>query len=112
MGRLIQAITDHYSQLLIGIIEFCLKHMFQDINDGMKYVVAFAGKGPGIMLPEAFAMIKQLSDNVMLPISCIIISFILSRRRSRHLVVTMDESGEISSTVTKIKHSRGIIVDM
>lgn len=78
MGRLIQAITDHYSQLLIGIIEFCLKHMFQDINDGMKYVVAFAGKGPGIMLPEAFAMIKQLSDNVMLPISCIIISFILT----------------------------------
>lgn len=78
MGRLIQAINDHYSQLLIGIIEFCLKHLFEDINKGMILVVALAGKGPGILLPEAFAMIKKLSDNVMLPISCIIISFILT----------------------------------
>ena len=78
MGRLIQAINDQCSELLIGIIEFCLKHMFLDINNGMKYVVAFAGKGPGVMLPEAFEMIKKLSDNVMLPISCIIISFILT----------------------------------
>ncbi len=42
----------------------------------------------------------------------IIISFVLRKRRNRHLVVTMDDKGEITSTVTKIKHSRGIIVDM
>lgn len=78
MGRLITAMMDHYNTLLIGIIEFCLKNMFTDVNDGMKYVVVFAGKGPGIVLPEAFEMIKKLSDNVMLPISCIIISFILT----------------------------------
>ena len=78
MGRLIQAITDHYSQLLIGIIEFCLKHMFEDINNGMKYVTLLAGQGPAVLMPEAFDMIKKLSDNVMLPISCIVISFILT----------------------------------
>lgn len=78
MGRLIQAISDHYSQLLIGIIEFCLKHMFQDINDGIVYVTLLAGKGPGVIMPEAFNIIKQLSDNVMLPLSCIVISFILT----------------------------------
>ena len=78
MGRLIQSITDHYSQLLIGIIEYCIKNMFTDVNNGMKYVVLCAGKGPGVMLPEAFDIIKKLSDNVMLPISCIIISFILT----------------------------------
>ncbi len=78
MGRIIQSLTDHYSQLLIGIIELCLKNMFTDVNNGMKYVVVFAGKGPGVALPEAFEMIKKLSDNVMLPISCIIISFILT----------------------------------
>jgi hypothetical protein len=78
MGKLIQAITDQYSQLLIGIIEYCLKNMFTDINNGMKYVVVFAGRGPGVTLPEAFEMVKKLSDNVMLPISCIIISFILT----------------------------------
>ena len=78
MGRLIQSITDHYSQLLIGIIEYCIKNMFTDVNNGMKYVVLCAGKGPGVALPEAFDIIKKLSDNVMLPISCIIISFILT----------------------------------
>ena len=52
--------------------------MFTDVNNGMKYVVLCAGKGPGVALPEAFDIIKKLSDNVMLPISCIIISFILT----------------------------------
>ena len=78
MGRIIQAITDHYSMLLIGIIEYCIQHMFTDINEGMRLVVGLAGAGPGSTMPEAFAMIKNLSDNVMLPISCIIISFILT----------------------------------
>ncbi len=78
MGRIIQALSDNTSQLLIGIIEFCLKHMFQDINNGMVFVMAMAGKGPAVLMPEAFLMIKQLSDNVMLPIACIIISFILT----------------------------------
>ena len=78
MGRIIQAITDHYSTLLIGIIEYCIQHMFTDVNEGMRLVVVLAGAGPGSIMPEAFAMIKNLSDNVMLPISCIIISFILT----------------------------------
>lgn len=78
MGRLIQAMMDRYSMTLIGIIEYCIKNMFTDVNNGMKYVVVFAGKGPGVMLPEAFEIIKKLSDNVMLPIACIIISFILT----------------------------------
>ena len=78
MSKLVTAITDHFSQILIGIIEFCLKHMFQDVNDGMALVVLLAGKGVGVVMPEAFKIIKQLSDNVMLPLSAIIISFVLT----------------------------------
>ena len=78
MGRLLTGITEHYSELLIGLIEFCFKHMFEDINEGMKMVVVLAGSGPAKLMPDAFAMIKNLSDNVMLPISSIIISFILT----------------------------------
>ena len=62
----------------IGIIEFCLKHMFEDINNGMVLVMALASQGPAALMPEAFTMIKTLSDNVMLPLSSIVISFILT----------------------------------
>ena len=78
MSKLITALTDHFTEILIGIIEFCLKHMFQDVNNGMKTVVFLAGKGPGAIMPEAFEMIKKLSDNVMLPLSAIVISFVLT----------------------------------
>ena len=78
MSKLVTAITDHFSQILIGIIEFCLKHMFKDVNDGMALVVLLAGKGPGVIMPEAFDIIKKLSDNVMLPLSAIIITFVLT----------------------------------
>ena len=78
MIRIIEALTEHYSILLIGIIEYCLQHMFTDLNDEMGLVISLAGAGPGSIMPDAFVMIKTLSDNVMLPISCIIISFILT----------------------------------
>ncbi len=78
MSKLITALTDHFTEILIGIIEFCLKHMFQDVNNGMKMVIILAGKGPGAVMPEAFEMIKKLSDNVMLPLSAIVISFVLT----------------------------------
>ncbi len=78
MSKLITALTDHFTEILIGIIEFCLKHMFQDVNNGMKLVIVLAGKGPGALMPEAFEMIKKLSDNVMLPLSAIVISFVLT----------------------------------
>ncbi len=78
MSKLITALTDHFTEILIGIIEFCLKHMFQDVNNGMKMVIILAGKGPGALMPEAFEMIKKLSDNVMLPLSAIVISFVLT----------------------------------
>ena len=78
MSKLITALTDHFTEILIGIIEFCLKHMFQDVNNGMKMVIVLAGKGPGALMPEAFEMIKKLSDNVMLPLSAIVISFVLT----------------------------------
>ena len=59
MSKLITALTDHFTEILIGIIEFCLKHMFQDVNNGMKLVIVLAGKGPGTLMPEAFEMIKS-----------------------------------------------------
>ncbi len=78
MGRLINGITDHLTEILIGLIEFCLKHMFDDINNGMKGIITLAAIGPASLMPDAFKIVKALSDNVMLPISSIIISFILT----------------------------------
>ena len=77
MGRLINGISDYIAEILIGIIEFCIKHMFTDINEGMGLVMALAGQGPGTLMPEAYEMIKKLSDNVMLPISSVIITYIM-----------------------------------
>lgn len=78
MDRLINGISEYISEVLIGLIEFCLKNMFTDINEGMVKVVFLAGFGPGTLMPEAYEMIKKLSDSVMLPISSIIISFIMT----------------------------------
>ena len=78
MNRLVTLLMDLLSQTLIGIIEFCIKHMFQDINDGMALVVNASANAPAALMPEAFTMIKTLSDNVLLPLSSIVISFILT----------------------------------
>ncbi len=78
MDRLINSFGEYLSEVLIGLIEFCLKNMFTDINDGMAMVVVLAGYGPGELMPEAYTMIKNLSDSVMLPISSIILSFIMT----------------------------------
>ena len=78
MNKLINGISEYLTEVLIGLIEFCLKNMFTDVNEGMKNVVVLAGYGPGTLMPEAYEMIKKLSDSVMLPISSIIISFIMT----------------------------------
>lgn len=78
MTRIIDGFADFLKEILIGLIEFLLKGMFTDVNEGMKYAVAFAGSGVAKIMPEAFDIIKALSDNVLLPISAIIISFILT----------------------------------
>lgn len=78
MTKLVDGFIEIIRSILIGFIEYCLETMFTDINDGMKYAIAFAGSGVAKIMPEVFEMIKALSENVLLPICAIIISFILT----------------------------------
>ena len=59
MGRLINGITDHLTEILIGLIEFCLKHMFDDINNGMKGIITLVAIGPASLMPDAFKIVKE-----------------------------------------------------
>lgn len=78
MFNIFDAILNVYNEILIGIIEFCLKIMFEDLNKSVELLTAMAVAGPTNIFPEILEMINKLSDEVMLPIASIILSFVLT----------------------------------
>lgn len=78
MNKLLELLTDKIGLILIGIIEFCLKNMFTEINDSVNIAVNTVLVGPMQFMPDTMHMIRYLSENVLLPISSVIISMILS----------------------------------
>lgn len=64
-------------ELLVGIVQNNLTTMFRDVNEKVGSIAAEVGKTPVGWNAGIFSMIESLSENVMLPIAGLIITYIL-----------------------------------
>ncbi len=77
MGPIIDKITEFLKEMLQGWVLDNLGTMFTDVNTKVGTIAGEVGKTPSAWNPGIFSMIKNLSENVMIPIAGLIISAIL-----------------------------------
>lgn len=77
MDGIIDKITEFIKEMLQGWVLTNLETMFTDVNDKVGTIATEVGKSPSTWNAGIFNMIKTLSDNVMVPIAGMIISFVL-----------------------------------
>ncbi|MPL90682.1 hypothetical protein SDC9_36737 [bioreactor metagenome] len=77
MGGILEKISDAIKEFLMGLIESNLTNMFTDVNDKVGTIAAEVGQTPSGWNGSIYTMVKGLSDNVIVPIAGIIITFVL-----------------------------------
>lgn len=77
MGAIIDKITEFIKEVLQGWVLDNLETMFTDVNTKVGTIAAEVGQTPSSWNAGIFSMIKNLSENVMVPIAGMIISAIL-----------------------------------
>ena len=77
MFGIIDAIEDWIRDLLISLITSNLTTLFDDVNTKVGTIATEVGQTPQGWNTSIFQMIKTLSDNVILPIASLIITFVL-----------------------------------
>ncbi len=77
MQSILDSINDWLKAFLISCIEGNLSGLFDQVNSTVGDVAADVGKTPQSWNPGVFSMIRSLSDNVIVPIAGIILTFVL-----------------------------------
>ena len=77
MGGIIDKITDFIKEMLQGWVLSNLQTMFTDVNDKVGTIAGEVSTTPSAWNSGIFNMIKALSENVIVPIAGMIISFVL-----------------------------------
>ena len=77
MQSILDAINEWLKELLIGTINGNLSTMFGDVNDKVGTIAAEVGKTPQAWNASIFSMIQTLSENVIVPIAGLVITFVL-----------------------------------
>ena len=77
MGSIIDKITEFIKEMLQGWVLSNLETMFTDVNEKVGTIAGEVSKTPSTWNSGIFDMIKTLSDNVIVPIAGMIISFVL-----------------------------------
>lgn len=77
MQSILDAINEWIKELLIGAINGNLSTMFGDVNEKVGTIAAEVGKTPQAWNANIFSMIKMLSENVIVPIAGIVITYVL-----------------------------------
>ena len=77
MGGIIDKITDFIKEMLQGWVLDNLGTMFTDVNDKVGTIAGEVSRTPSTWNSGIFNMIKTLSENVVIPIAGLIISFVL-----------------------------------
>lgn len=74
---IVDKITDAIKEMLISCIESNLEEMFTDVNEKVGTIAQQVGQTPQGWNSSIFDMIKNLSENVIVPIAGLIITFVL-----------------------------------
>ena len=77
MGGIIDKITDFIKEMLQGWVLSNLSAMFTDVNDKVGTIAGEVSKTPSTWNAGIFSMVQTLSENVIVPIAGMIISFVL-----------------------------------
>ncbi|MGN0406005.1 MAG: VirB6/TrbL-like conjugal transfer protein, CD1112 family [Bariatricus sp.] len=77
MFGILDAIEDWLRQLLISIISSNLTTLFDDVNTKVGTIATEVGQTPSGWNSSIYNMVHSLSENVMIPIAGIIITFVL-----------------------------------
>ncbi len=77
MGAIIDKITEFIQEILQGWVLSNLDTMFTDVNEKVGTIAGEVGQTPSAWNGSIFSMIRNLSENVMIPIAGMIISAIL-----------------------------------
>ena len=77
MQSILDAITEWIKEILIGAINGNLSTMFGDVNEKVGTIAAEVGQTPQGWNAGIFNMIRSLSENVIVPIAGVIITFVM-----------------------------------
>ena len=77
MQSILDAITEWIKEILIGAINGNLSTMFGDVNEKVGTIAAEVGQTPQGWNAGIFSMIHTLSENVIVPIAGLVITYVL-----------------------------------
>ena len=76
MGALFDKIAEWLKEILVDAAMGNLTDLFQSVNDQVQSVAGQVGTSPANFSPSIFAMIRNISESVILPIAGVILTFI------------------------------------
>lgn len=76
MGALFDKIAEWLKEILVDASMGNLTDLFQSVNDQVRSVAGQVGTSPANFSPSIFAMIRNISESVILPIAGVILTFI------------------------------------
>ena len=76
MDSILQSIEDWFKSLLVSGIMDILSNTFQSVNDQVGAIATEVGTSPADFQPTVYSMIETLSENVIMPIAGILLTFI------------------------------------
>ena len=77
MQSILDAINEWIKELLIGAINGNLSTMFGDVNEKVGTIAAEVGQTPQGWNASIFSMVQTLSENVIVPIAGLVITYVL-----------------------------------
>ena len=76
MDSILQSIEDWFRELLVSGIMDILSNTFQSVNDQVGAIATEVGTSPADFEPTVYGMISTISENVIMPIAGILLTFI------------------------------------
>lgn len=76
MDSILQQITDWIKEMLVSGVMDNLNNIFDAVNGQVGEIATEVGTTPQNFSPAIFTMIRNLSENVIMPIAGIILTFI------------------------------------
>lgn len=76
MGSVLEAIEDWIRGLLVSGIMGNLTSIFDSVNNQVGQIATEVGRTPASFSPAVYGMIRTLSENVIMPIAGLILTFI------------------------------------
>ena len=77
MDKILDSIAETLTDFFVGAIQTNLSRMFDDVNTKVGSIAGEVGQTPQSWNSGIFNMVKSLSDNIILPIAGIIITYVL-----------------------------------